>query len=62
MFLKYLDDLEKDKETATLLSGKTYEKIIELKFKWTIWVALKLNNGKIDHNAMTGDYFMDFVN
>ena len=27
LFLKYLDDLEKDKETAALLSGKTYEKI-----------------------------------
>jgi type I restriction enzyme M protein len=29
LFLKYLDDLEKDKETAALLSGKTYERIIE---------------------------------
>ena len=62
LFLKYLDDLEKDKKTAALLSGKTYEKIIEPKFQWTTWAAPKLENGKIDHNAMTGDDLVDFVN
>ena len=62
LFLKYLDDLEKDKETAALLSGKTYEKIIEPQFQWTTWAAPKLENGKIDHNAMTGDDLVDFVN
>ncbi len=62
LFLKYLDDLEKDKETAALLSGKTYEKIAEPKFSWTTWAAPKLENGKIDHNALTGDDLVDFVN
>jgi len=62
LFLKYLDDLEKDKETAALLSGRTYEKIIEPKFRWRTWAAPKLENGKIDHNAMTGDDLVDFVN
>ena len=62
LFLKYLDDLEKDKETAALLSGKTYSKIIEPKFQWTKWAAPKLEDGKIDHNALTGDDLLDFVN
>ena len=62
LFMKYLDDLEKDKETAALLSGKTYRKIIEPQFSWTTWAAPKLENGKIDHNAMTGDDLVDFVN
>ena len=62
LFLKYLDDLEKDKETAAQLSGKSYEKIIEEKYRWTTWAAPKLENGKIDHNAMTGDDLIDFVN
>ncbi|MEA3444562.1 MAG: N-6 DNA methylase [Bacteroidota bacterium] len=69
LFLKYLEDLEKDKETAALLSGKTYEKIIEPQFQWKTWAAPKLKNarlrngqGKIDHNAMTGDDLVDFVN
>ncbi|MCF6347628.1 MAG: type I restriction-modification system subunit M [Flavobacteriaceae bacterium] len=62
LFLKYLDDLEKDKQTAAELSGKTYEKIIDKKYHWTIWAAPKLPNGNIDHNALTGDDLLDFVN
>jgi len=62
LFLKYLDDLEKDKETAALLSGKEYTRIIEPKYQWTTWAAPKLEDGKIDHNALTGDDLLDFVN
>ncbi len=62
LFLKYLDDLEKDKQTAAELSGKTYERIIDQKYHWTIWAAPKLPNGTIDHNALTGDDLLDFVN
>lgn len=62
LFLKYIDDLEKDKETGALLSGTTYEKIISPEYRWTTWAAPKLENGKIDHNAMTGDDLIDFVN
>jgi type I restriction enzyme M protein len=62
LFLKYLDDLEKDKETAALLSGAAYTRIIEQKYKWTTWAAPKLEDGKIDHNALTGDDLLDFVN
>jgi len=62
LFLKYLDDLEKDKETAAKLTGKSYQKIIAPEFQWTSWAAPKLSNGKIDHNAMTGDDLVDFVN
>ncbi len=62
LFLKYLDDLEKDKATAALLSGAAYTKIIEPQFQWTTWAAPKLADGKIDHNALTGDDLLDFVN
>ena len=62
LFLKYLDDLEKDKETAAQLSGTSYEKIIDPEYSWTTWAAPKLDNGKLDHNAMTGDDLIDFVN
>ena len=62
LFLKYLDDLEKDKATAAELTGKTYTNIIAPEFQWTKWAAPKLNNGKIDHNALTGDDLVDFVN
>jgi len=62
LFLKYLDDLEKDKQTAAELSGKSYNKIIDDEFQWKHWAAPKLENGKIDHNALTGDDLADFVN
>ena len=74
LFLKYLDDLEKDKEIAGLLSGKTYERIIEPKFQWTTWAASKLKRTRqnkdgsatefveVDYNAMTGEDLVDFVN
>lgn len=63
LFLKYLDDLEKDKEMAAMLSGKTYTPIIYEKYKWETWAAPRNGNGKIDHHkALTGDDLRDFVN
>lgn len=61
LFLKYLDDLEKDKATAAMLKGETYNSIIAPEFQWSTWAAPKLDNGKIDHNAMIGDDLKDFV-
>lgn len=63
LFLKYLDDLEKDKATAAELTGKTYNPIIESAYQWSIWAAPKDNEGKLDHHkALTGDDLADFVN
>ena len=62
LFLKYLDDLEKDKATAAELTGKIYTNIIAPEYHWNTWAAPKLENGKIDHNALTGDDLVDFVN
>jgi len=62
LFLKYLDDLERDKATAAELSGKTYTNIIAPEYQWCVWAAPKIDNGNIDHNALTGDDLADFVN
>jgi type I restriction enzyme M protein len=63
LFLKYLDDLEKDRATAAELTGKPYKPIIEKEFQWTVWATPKGNDGKLDHHkAMTGDDLTDFVN
>ena len=63
LFLKYLDDLEKDKATAAELSGKTYNSIIAPEYQWSKWAAPKDSDGKLDHhNALTGDDLADFVN
>ena len=63
LFLKYLDDFESDKETAALLNGENYNRIIEAEFRWTEWAAPKRADGLLDYNiAMTGDDLRDFVN
>ncbi|MBC8489611.1 MAG: N-6 DNA methylase [Bacteroidetes bacterium] len=62
LFLKYLDDLEKDRKTAEELRGKSYNEIISKKYKWDVWAAPKTRDGKLDHNkALSGDDLRDFV-
>ena len=62
LFLKYLDDLEKDKETTAILSAKPYTPFFSHYYRWESWAAPKTADGKRDHNrAMTGDDLKDFV-
>jgi type I restriction enzyme M protein len=68
LFLKYLDDLEKDKATAAELTGKVYNNIIAPEFQWSVWAAPKKKKTdselvELDHHtALTGDDLADFVN
>ncbi len=63
LFLKYLDDLEKDKATEAALDGKKYSYILDQPYRWDTWAAPKGKDGQLDHNAaMTGDDVRDFVN
>jgi type I restriction enzyme M protein len=61
LFLKYLDDFEKDKKTAAELSGKPYSVIIDSQYRWERWAMPKGKDGKLDHHkALTGDDLKDF--
>lgn len=63
LFLKYLDDLEKDKKDAAELAGKSYSPIIDKDHRWDQWAAPKGKDGKLDHhNTKTGDDLIEFVN
>ena len=68
LFLKYLDDLEKDKQAKAVLTGKTYTPIISEEYKWEKWsVPKKLKRGSVNeveldhHKALSGDDLKDFV-
>ncbi len=62
IFLKYLDDFEKDKEMSAKLNGQTYQSILDPAFKWSDWAAPKTSDGKIDYKvANTGDDLKKFV-
>lgn len=63
LFLKYLDDLETDREDEAELEGKSYKRIITGFYRWSQWAAPKDRDGNIDVvNAMTGQDLVDFVN
>ena len=63
LFLKYLDDFEADKETAAILNGEAYTRIIDGEFRWQEWAAPRRTDGTLDYNAaLTGDDLRDFVN
>jgi len=63
IFLKYLDDLDTDRQTAAKLTGGYYMPILDEKHRWKAWAVPKKANGDIDHtNALTGDDLIDFVN
>lgn len=63
IFLKYLDDLETDRQTAAKLTGGYYLPILDEKHRWREWAVPKKANGEIDYvNALTGDDLIDFVN
>lgn len=62
LFLKYLDDFEKDKKTATELAGQSYVRIIDKPYHWEVWAVPKGKDGKIDHQqALSGDDLKEFV-
>ena len=63
LFLKYLDDLETDREDEAELEGKPYKRIVTGFYRWSQWAAPKDREGNIDKvNAMTGQDLVDFVN
>jgi type I restriction enzyme M protein len=62
LFLRFLDDMEKERAMAAELQGKGYDFIIDPKFQWSAWAAPKKADGSFDHDtALTGDDLIEFV-
>jgi len=63
LFLKYLDDLERERAMEAELVGKPYDFLLDEKYHWSSWAAPKDDDGEFDHdNALTGDDLIEFVN
>lgn len=63
LFLKYLDDLEKEREDEAGLEGRDYTPILDEEYRWGTWAAPKDGDGAPDLNAAkTGQDLIDFVN
>ncbi len=62
LFLKYLDDLESEREMNALMAGKEYKRIITGFLRWSQWAAPKKADGTPDDiNCMTGPDLQQFV-
>ena len=67
LFLKYLDDLETEREEEAELDGKTYKRLVTGYYRWSQWAAPKKKDpqtGKMvldTVNAMSGDDLVEFV-
>lgn len=54
MFLKFLDDLERQREEEAALSGKKFKAAIEAPYRWRDWAA--------NSQGITGDELLSFIN
>ena len=54
LFLKFLDDMERNREVAATLESKPYRPILEPPYRWRDWAA--------DEGGITGDDLLAFVN
>src|SRR5438477_12712012 len=54
MFLKFLDDLEIQREEEAKLAGKKFKPAIEAPYRWRDWAAKS--------DGITGDEFLSFIN
>lgn len=62
LFLKYLDDLERQREDEAELKGEAYSPIIDEEHRWGAWAAPKTAGGAFDHDrALTGDDLIAYV-
>ena len=63
LFLKYLDDMEKEWEDEAALEGRDYFPILDEPYRWQSWAMPKTADGEPDLNAaLTGDDLIKFVN
>ncbi|PCJ18928.1 MAG: type I restriction endonuclease subunit M [Candidatus Cloacimonadota bacterium] len=62
MFLRYLDELEKDKADQAELKGLEYQFILDQEYHWSNWAMPKGDDGNLDHHvALTGPDLIAFV-
>ncbi len=67
LFLKYLDDLETEREEEAELDGRIYKRLVTGYYRWSQWAAPKRRDpqtGKMvldTVNAMSGDDLVEFV-
>ena len=62
LFLRWLDDYEKEKETKASLENKQFKPVLDKEYQWSSWAIIKTKDGKVDFNKiLTGPDLKKFV-
>lgn len=62
LFLKWLDDNEKEKQSKATLDNKTYKPVLSKDYQWSSWAVVKKKDGTVDFNKnLTGGDLKNFV-
>ena len=62
LFLRYLDDIEKEKADEAILSGDKYNFLLKEEYRWGSWAVPRKESGEIDHNKkLDGPDIIEFV-
>ena len=63
LFLKWLDDFEKEKEIKAKLDNIKFNPIFKTEYRWSSWAVVKDKKGNIDYDRiLTGPDLTKFVN
>ena len=63
LFLKWLDDYEKDEKVKSELENKNFKPLFDNEFKWSNWGVKRSSDGKVNLNEnLTGPDLIDFIN
>ena len=62
LFLKYLDDLEGDRQSKALLRGEAYEPLLDEPYRWKSWAYPRDDKGELIKTAPVGDDLIALVN
>jgi type I restriction enzyme M protein len=62
LFLKYLDDMEREWQDEAALENREYFPILDEPCRWQTWAAPRTAAGTLEPNALTGDDLIEFVN
>jgi len=63
LFLRYLDELELEKQDEAELKGEEYSFILDEEYRWGNWAVPKNPDGSNNHHRrMEGNVLVDFVN
>ena len=62
LFLKYLDDIEQERQDEAELEGRDYAPTLPTAMRWKTWASPKNDDGTERKDVLTGEDLIAFIN